>query len=155
MSLEKKEIPFSAQDLSPALFPFFFPAGPISPPAGPAFLLPAQFSRPSCLPRPAPSFPLSSHADRAAPPVGVLFFLARAPRRCLWPRSSPAAAGGPLRPSKPSRRGPPTTAAPRPRRIRLRPCTRVWLELEPELDEGTPPQVSWTRTSRPITEPYK
>ena len=105
MSLEKKEIMFSAQDLSPALFPFFFPAGPISPPAGPAFLLPAQSSRPSCLPRPAPSFPLSSHADRAAPPVGVLFLLARAsplplallePRRCRW---TP-------RPSKPSRRGP-------------------------------------------------
>ena len=138
---------FPAHPAQPLLFPFFSP-GPTAP-------LAAQSSRPSCLSRPAPPFPLSSHADRAAPPVGVLFLLTRAPHRCLWPRSSPAAAGGPLRPSKPSRRGPPTTAAPRPRRIRLRPCTRVWLELEPELDEGTPPRVSWTRTSRPITEPYK
>ena len=91
---------FPAHPAQPLLFPSFFSPGPTSPRT-------AQSSRPSCLSRPAPPFPLSSHADRAAPPVGVLFFLARAPRRCLWPRSSPAAAGGPLRPSKPSRRGPP------------------------------------------------
>jgi hypothetical protein len=100
---------FPAHPAQPLLFPSFFSPGPTAP-------LAAQSSRPSCLSRPAPPFPLSSHADRAAPPVGVLFLLMRAsplplaplePRHCLWPHSSPAAAGGPLRPSKPSHRGPP------------------------------------------------
>jgi hypothetical protein len=132
---KKKEIPFSAQDLSPALFPFFFPAGPISPPAGLAFLLPAQSASPP-----------HSHLQVGPTCRDLLQPPAHACAAARGPAPSYAAARGP-----PNKLGPHAENLRSPRRTRTKPVSpllRAGLGSEPESCGRTPRRPAATRTPR-------
>ena len=135
----KKKASFGPKRLSrPSPFPFFFPAGPISPPAGPAFLLPAQSASSSL-----------SHLQVGPTCRDLLQPPAHACAAARGPAPSYAAARGP-----PNKLGPHAENLRSPRRTRTKPVSpllRAGLGSEPESCGRTPRRPAATRTSRPTS----